>query len=156
VPSLNEERALLWRDTTSSMRQALDMQILAATALALLVAGCSSSSGPCQATRNGYSCGDCLIPGRIIKICQSHTPDSAQQSACESSCGSSSDQAALSNYLACLNRIPTTVGTCALASETTWLEGVGSAVVSCLSSTDGGQLSIGCIQGYASSFLDGG
>jgi hypothetical protein len=132
-------------------------RLLFATTIALLITGCSSSSGPCQTKFNGYSCGDCLIPNNISFLCQGYTLTSSQQSACESSCGSTEDQAALTSLFACTNKIPGMVGTCSAGNETGWVVSVVTAIGNCSgSSPDAGPVSLGCLTGFLGSFLDGG
>jgi hypothetical protein len=137
------------------MRSMPTRSMLAATAVAVLLGGCSSSSGPCQGTLLGYNCGDCLVPASIAWVCQPKTANSTQQAACEMACGSSADQAALNNNLTCLNKIPALVGTCSITSEATWVTSVGTSFIACFLN-DGGQVSSGCIEGFAGSFFDGG
>jgi hypothetical protein len=137
------------------MAQPFMKSTLVTMAFAALLTGCSSSSGPCQSTLSGFSCGDCVVPGSLTRFCQPHTPTSAQQAACQSACGSSADQAALSAQLSCWNTVTSAAGTCSFGNETGWILDAGLGLLGCVT-MDGGQLSQMCIDGFASSFFDGG
>jgi hypothetical protein len=129
---------------------------LFATTIALLITGCSSgSSSVCQETFSGFNCGDCLVPNNFSLFCHPLTLTSSQQSACQSACSSSADQAALSGYFTCINKLPAEAGTCSLGSEPVWLQSVALSFTNCLS-TDAGTPSTGCQTGFLDTFFDGG
>jgi hypothetical protein len=90
---------------------------------------CSSSNDPCQSNITPLNYGDCANLADAGSGSVIITPE--QRTACATACSSSADQTALTNLLSCVNAIPGAVGACTTATESDWLNNVGTKSITC-------------------------
>jgi hypothetical protein len=126
-------------------------KVIPMAALTAILIGACNGSNPCYATAAAYDCGDCADAG---KLCHPTPPSASASAACEMACGTSADQTVLTNYQACLNQVPVSVGACSSSSAVAWYLNILDAVGGCYTGYSA-ELTLGCLE-QLKALTDGG